>query len=636
MLSREESDEIYQNELNKSLRIFHMEGKYGYMYFLVSGICLLITLIMIIVKSFNNPVALALYSIVAIGCVVAFRIITKFLIPRRGLAAAVLVVFVLIPLRHVIRHSLWGGTYTSTLSVPEIMTFYLFLAWYFISIFVTRRAFEKAQERERNLSYMERESDKKKYDYITRDQVDSIDNSSQREMTLEDEFDNFVPSSNSNAFKSFGAAGMQQKKEEQRFCPTCGFSLLPGEEVCSRCNPVSEVKKPEPPPSQFSDPKPSVPGAAPSIFATSVAASASPFKKTSEFSYDNTAFKPVEEKEETFERATAEVFDRDQFQRDFRSDDSDLEDEDAEPEKMEIFSYDTEDTPEDLDNQEKLTLSESTTAGAFAQMLSNRNKAPEAPSEEMVAKSPFEPANADQKISPSMFSTGISSNNSDFKASPFKPMGQVSSEPSPFKPAAAPAQEPSPFKPAVAETSEASPFKPAPSAASDVASPFKPSPSAEPEAPSPFKPMGQVSSEPSPFKPAPSADPAAPSPFKPAAPTPEEPSPIKPVWQNSSNVSPFKAPADVASDFNAPFKPLERSSSETSAFGSSSSIFDPNAHVPGSMPSSDPSSESYLRTQVQPSAFASAAQLDSNRSYESPFKPIPDQNGEPSPFKPLS
>ena len=176
------------------------------MYFLVSGICLLITLIMIIVKSFNNPVALALYSIVAIGCVVAFRIITKFLIPRRGLAAAVLVVFVLIPLRHVIRHSLWGGTYTSTLSVPEIMTFYLFLAWYFISIFVTRRAFEKAQERERNLSYMERESDKKKYDYITRDQVDSIDNSSQREMTLEDEFDNFVPSSNSNAFKSFGAA----------------------------------------------------------------------------------------------------------------------------------------------------------------------------------------------------------------------------------------------------------------------------------------------------------------------------------------------------------------------------------------------------------------------------------------------
>lgn len=609
MLSREESDEIYQHELNKSLRIFHMEGKYGYMYFLVSGICLLITLIMIIVKSYNNPVALALYSIVAIGCVVAFRLITKFLIPRRGLAVAVLLVFVLIPLREVIQHSLWGASYTRTLSVPEIMTFYLFLAWYFISIFVTRRAFEKAQERERNLSYMERESDKKKYDYITRDQVNSIDNSSQREITLEDEFDNFVPSSNSNAFKSFGAAGMQQKKEEQRFCPTCGFSLLPGEEVCSRCNPVSEVKKPEPPPSQFSDPKPSVPGAAPSIFATSVAASASPFKKTSEFSYDNTAFKPVEEKEETFERATAEVFDRDQFQRDFRSDDSDLEDEDAEPEKMEIFSYDTEDTPEDLDNQEKLTLSESTTAGAFAQMLSNRNKAPEAPTEEMVAKSPFEPAKADQKIAPSMFSTGISSNNSDFKASPFKPMGQVSSEPSPFKPAAAPTQEPSPFKPAVAETSEVSPFKPAPSAASDVASPFKPAPSAEP---------------------------AAPSPFKPAAPTPEEPSPFKPVWQNSSNVSPFRAPADVASDFNAPFKPLERSSSETSAFGSSSSIFDPDAHVPGSMPSSDPSSESYLRTQVQPSAFASAAQLDSNRSYESPFKPIPDQNGEPSPFKPLS
>ena len=91
---------------------------------------------------------------------------------------------------------------------------FLFLVLWYAGIFVAHKlAYRKANERYATLAEFERENVRKEYDR-------AIYNREKEELKqVEDEI-----------AKSHGT-------EETVFCPTCGFSLLPGEDFCPRCNP---------------------------------------------------------------------------------------------------------------------------------------------------------------------------------------------------------------------------------------------------------------------------------------------------------------------------------------------------------------------------------------------------------------
>ena len=108
------------------------------------------------------------------------------------------------------------GTFASIIllykgNAVEIGFLVLYIIWNFICYYVNESAFRKAQ---------------KKSDEIYRRNF---------ERTIQEHRSSLNP------------AGYKEDYSlpEIRFCPTCGFSLMEGEEVCSRCNPPGEKSSEE-------------------------------------------------------------------------------------------------------------------------------------------------------------------------------------------------------------------------------------------------------------------------------------------------------------------------------------------------------------------------------------------------------
>ena len=88
----------------------------------------------------------------------------------------------------------------------EIVFVALYILWVFICFYINESAFKKAQ---------------KKSDEIYRRNF---------ERTIQEHRSSLNPAMYNEEYSL----------PEIRFCPTCGFSLMEGEEVCSRCNPPQE------------------------------------------------------------------------------------------------------------------------------------------------------------------------------------------------------------------------------------------------------------------------------------------------------------------------------------------------------------------------------------------------------------
>ena len=91
---------------------------------------------------------------------------------------------------------------------------FLFLVLWYAGIFATHMiSYRRATDRYRTLAEYERETVKREYDRAV------YNREALEQAKIEDE-----------VAKSHGT-------EKTVFCPTCGFSLLPGEDFCPRCNP---------------------------------------------------------------------------------------------------------------------------------------------------------------------------------------------------------------------------------------------------------------------------------------------------------------------------------------------------------------------------------------------------------------
>ena len=201
MLSREESDEILQNELNKFPKIFHCTGKYAINFYIITIVCAVLTDIIALIKSFGDPFMMVVYAISILMSVLAIHLVTKFAIPRRGVEIVILCLYVLYPLRTLIICASLGTNPFDRITARSV-TLYVYLAWYIATLIINKRAFMKAQVREMHLSYMEREHDREKYNSITRDQVQTSYTSTTNYRGAA-----FASAGNTDNSNSFGSSG---------------------------------------------------------------------------------------------------------------------------------------------------------------------------------------------------------------------------------------------------------------------------------------------------------------------------------------------------------------------------------------------------------------------------------------------
>ena len=264
MESFSDTTALFEEELNKSPRIVHLAGRRKLWTF-IPMILLSVAFIAGVILLNDGSISQTVFPLVTLGLiwlsiVPIFELLFKkstvwFLFPVIIIAVAVNIIL--------------SPTFLN-------IALAVFAVWVIICMIITKSAFEKSAERSKILYNLKVEEQRRvvEHSYDTTDELERY-----RRMKKE-------------------AEEAEKPKQEIIYCPTCGFSLLPGETICTRCHPEA-APAPEPkadiaPKTDESSPfnaapapqgtpeperKSSTPSVAPSMFSTTKDPNNSPFRR---------------------------------------------------------------------------------------------------------------------------------------------------------------------------------------------------------------------------------------------------------------------------------------------------------------------------------------------------------------------